>query len=277
MSSPLPPPTKVTQPQPQPRPQPQTEQIDALLQHYLALLDEYTTLRAYLTALQTALFQDLARANFSAERGVRHYGRDYYDERMQAGRRVRVISSMGEGGGEAEGEAEGEGEGGGGLPVFTVGVYPPPGQGGQGQGIGGEEKEKPDSEGGEAVDGDGDGDDGHEDEKHPEQEGPAAPDDDADDADEDVKKIPNPKPKPKSADPLRWFGILTPLPLRQAQGHAIKAVEDIIPRLATLNAEMAGVELEVRRARKRRAKVERAEEKRVADLEEKMGKVDVGA
>jgi len=93
------------------------------------------------------------------------------------------------------------------------------------------------------------------------------------DGGEDVEE----KPRPKPADPLRWFGILTPLPLRQAQGHSIKAVEVIIPRLATLSAEMAGLELEVRRARKRRAKAEKAEEKRIVELEAKMEKVDVGA
>ena len=51
--------------------------IDALLERYLSLLDEYTTLRAQLARLQTSMFQHLARANFSAERGLR-YGPDFY-------------------------------------------------------------------------------------------------------------------------------------------------------------------------------------------------------
>ena len=72
--------------------------------------------------------------------------------------------------------------------------------------------------------------------------------------------------KKKSTDPLRWFGILTPAALRQAQGHAITAVEDIIPRLATVSGEMAALEVAVRRARKKRRVREEKEqkEKRVA-------------
>lgn len=63
--------------------------IDGLLEHYLVLLDEYTALRAELSRLQATTFQNLARANFAAERGVR-FGQDHYDARMQAGRRVEL-------------------------------------------------------------------------------------------------------------------------------------------------------------------------------------------
>ncbi|EJP68837.1 Coiled-coil domain-containing protein 115 [Beauveria bassiana] len=55
-------------------------------------------------------------------------------------------------------------------------------------------------------------------------------------------------------DPIRWFGVLVPQALRDAQSHARRAVQDVIPRLASVQAEMAHVEIEVRRARKRRAK-----------------------
>ncbi|KAM3559414.1 hypothetical protein MY1884_003485 [Beauveria asiatica] len=55
-------------------------------------------------------------------------------------------------------------------------------------------------------------------------------------------------------DPIRWFGVLVPQALRDAQRHARTAVQDVIPRLASVEAEMAHVEVEVRRARKRRAK-----------------------
>ncbi len=63
--------------------------MNELLQRYLTLLDEYTSLRTELSRLQTGVYQDLARANFAAERGMR-YGADYYDERMQALRTLRV-------------------------------------------------------------------------------------------------------------------------------------------------------------------------------------------
>jgi len=63
--------------------------------------------------------------------------------------------------------------------------------------------------------------------------------------------------KPK--DSLRMFGILTPQALRLAQGGAIKMVEEIVPKLVQLDAEMKEVEIKIRRARKFRAKAEAAE------------------
>lgn len=63
--------------------------IDQLLERYLGLLDEYTTLRESLNKAQAAMYQNLARANFTAERGIR-YGQDFYDERMQASRTLTI-------------------------------------------------------------------------------------------------------------------------------------------------------------------------------------------
>ncbi|EEU43278.1 uncharacterized protein NECHADRAFT_83856 [Fusarium vanettenii 77-13-4] len=61
----------------------QQQHIDALLERYLGLLDEYTQLRKSLSQLQSNVYQNIARANFAGERGMR-YGQDHYDERMQA-------------------------------------------------------------------------------------------------------------------------------------------------------------------------------------------------
>ena len=224
------------------------------------------------------MFHDLARANFAAERGVRRYGRDYYDGRMQAGRRVLIR----EGGAVARKEEEGgegeEGSGGGGVNgggedvkggegdgegvVFRVAVYPPPGRSEGG-------KEAGDESGTESPPPTvGDGEENEDvKEKQPGKEGSDARLGGGEGEKETVKPV----------DPLRWFGILTPLPLRQAQGHAVEAVEEIIPRLATLSTAMAAVELEVRRARKKRAKAEKAEEKKLVALEDKMAEVDVNA
>ncbi len=60
-------------------------------------------------------------------------------------------------------------------------------------------------------------------------------------------------------DPIRMFGILTPQALRLAQGSAVKVVEDLVPRLASVDAEMKEVEIKIRRARKHRAKAEALE------------------
>jgi hypothetical protein len=157
------------------------DQIDLLLERYLGLLDEYTTLRESLSKTQASIYHDIARANFSAERGIR-YGPDYYDERMQASRVLAITAT------DADAEA---------VPAFESIKAPEP--------------DAPETEG----------------------EAPA---------------------KPKSKDPLRWFGILAPQPLRQAQAHAIRAVDTLIPRLVTVDAEMKHVEIQIRRARKKRAK-----------------------
>ncbi|KAM0285299.1 hypothetical protein ACHAQH_001488 [Verticillium albo-atrum] len=175
-----------------------TDHIDQLLERYLGLLDQYTALRAALNDAQSAMYQNLARANFSAERGVR-YGPDYYDERMQATRVLVVEGRVGS------------------APRFT------------------------------AI---------RVDEIKPE---PASNETESETSTE--SRAEEKTPKPCSRDPLRWFGILAPMPLRQAQGQAVRAVEEILPQLVTVDAEMKGVEIRIRRARKKRAKAEVAMQK----------------
>ncbi|PHH72234.1 hypothetical protein CDD80_4667 [Ophiocordyceps camponoti-rufipedis] len=163
----------------------QQQQIDSLLQRYLALLDEYTKLRAQLSTLLAGVYQDVARANFSAERGMR-YGESHYDQRMRATRRLTV----------REGDA--------GEPTFAT-VPSPEGAEGPGQSRGEDEAEKP--------------------------------------------------KQAACKDPLRWFGLFVPTALRTAQSQSVEAVERVIPRLVSVNAEMLAIEIQVRRARKRRDKI----------------------
>lgn len=186
--------------------------IDILLERYLSLLDDYVNLQAKLSELHSAIFQNLAKANFSTQRGVR-YGQDYYDGRMQATLRVACSDSH--------------------SPIFSIFRNEPSSaapvdteQTGEAQ---------PESVRGNAE---------------PEQVGEAHAESKGDGEKPD-------QPRKHSGDPLRWFGILTPMPLRQAQTLAIESVEDLIPRLATVSAKMADVELEIRRARKKRAKAEK--------------------
>ncbi|KAI9167382.1 Coiled-coil domain-containing protein [Paramyrothecium foliicola] len=181
--------------------------IDELLVQYLALLDEYTKLRQELSKLQASVYQDIARANFSAERGLR-YGQDHYDDRMQALRRLEITA----------GEAD--------VPAFVIAKVDSTGPAGPA-----EERSEPAKEGA--------------DEKPQEGEKDAAGETKA----------------PKQRNPLHWFGLLAPMPLRNAQAHSIEAVERVIPRLASLSAEMLNLEIEVGRARKRRAKAEAAARK----------------
>ncbi|KAK3494420.1 uncharacterized protein B0T23DRAFT_108130 [Neurospora hispaniola] len=245
-------------------------QIDALLTRYLLLLDEYTTLRSSLSSLQAGTYQNLARANFTAERGVR-YGKEYFDERMVASRRVVVKVGKGTGKGDKKEEEEhggswyeDEGEQRvefGVMEVDEVEVVKQKKEEEEEEERGEDVKQDEKKETEEVV--------GQDEEAKEEviqkadttattttpvspdnsSETPSKPDNDTegDKEDETKKKI-------RKNDPLRWFGLLTPLPLRLAQTQAIQAVEQIIPRLVTVNAEMAQVEIEVRRARKRREK-----------------------
>ncbi|KAH8674108.1 hypothetical protein BX600DRAFT_547709 [Xylariales sp. PMI_506] len=188
--------------------------VDALLERYLHLLHEYTSLRSELSQLQAGVYQNLARANFSAERGMR-FGQDYYDDRMQASRRVLVT---------LDGQA---------APVFGIVGDDPEEPGRQ------PPTDNPGSETaarGEVVEG----------------QAPAAVAEQ--ESEMETKKPPSGSQNSRKNDPLKWFGLLTPLPLRQAQSQSVQAVEKVLPRLLSVNAEMAQMEIEVRRARKKRAK-----------------------
>ncbi|TLD34147.1 hypothetical protein PspLS_00359 [Pyricularia sp. CBS 133598] len=219
----------------QPETEPGTEskamdlEIDNLLERYLGLLDEYTKLREALGTTQRLMYQNIARANFSAERGMR-YGPDHFDERMQAVRKLRVVDD--ESGSSPPGDA--------GSPRFVVAGPEPTAAPAHETSTkaGDDEGSRPEpgfDEDGKGADGAGTED------AQSEAETPREPTD---------GKIAPARPK----DPLRWYGLFTPAPLRSAQGQAVQLVEEIVPRLATVTAEMASVEIEVRRARKKRAK-----------------------
>lgn len=152
--------------------------IDDLLKHYLTLLDQYTTLRAELSRLQTATFHNLARANFTAERGLR-FGPDHYDERMRAMRRAQITDSDS------------------GPTVHVVKTTTSAATRSEAQL---EEAAEPTAE----------------------------------------KQKTQP---PEQRDPIRWFGLLTPLALRQTQASAVEVVERIVPQLVTVDAEMRRVEI----------------------------------
>ena len=52
------------------------------------------------------------------------------------------------------------------------------------------------------------------------------------------------------ANPLRWFGILLPPALRTAQSTFTSAVEEPVPRLASLSKELRKLEMDIGRIRK---------------------------
>ncbi|RYP32078.1 hypothetical protein DL767_005432 [Monosporascus sp. MG133] len=218
--------------------------IDALLERYLHLVHEYTALREQLNALQAGMYRDIARANFAAERGMR-YGADHYDERMRASRRVAITTATTTAAGDDanapapttsfetiawEEEEEPDATPPTPAPAPSAGLPPETAAGASSSGGGAPEAEE------EEVKDDGAGAAGDAAKPH----------------------RPEKKKEMRRRDPVRWFGLLTPMALRQAQAQSIRAVEQVIPRLVSVNAEMARVEIEVRRARKKRAKAESA-------------------
>ncbi|KAL7947360.1 hypothetical protein V8C42DRAFT_317570 [Trichoderma barbatum] len=198
------------------------QHIDSLLERYLNLIDEYSRLREELSKLQAGVFQNIARANFTGERGMR-YGQDHYDERMRA---LRVLDID-------LGEED--------VPSFTVKSLSPPVDD---EGRKDDEKPKDSSEGDKAET------------TTVQKNREASPDanQNSEDKGEDKEKQEKKKKKKPSNNPLHWFGLLAPAPLRTAQTLSIQAVEQVIPRLVSVNAEMEHVEIEIRRARKKRAK-----------------------
>ncbi|TGJ87711.1 hypothetical protein E0Z10_g1017 [Xylaria hypoxylon] len=269
------------------------DHIDGLLERYLHLLHDYTSLREELAALQTGMYQSIARANFAAERGVR-FGQDYYDDRMQASRRLAIsCKSQDQDHAQAQAQVQDLSESqneknlavlSGMITSFAV-VNP--------AAVCVPASTVEDSEAGVEAPNPNPNHNPHprseaeaEDEsveqtasKSTNIEAPRAqtpsPQTDIDaqpgrstratvgectDSSPSMAKKGTATPQ-KSNDPLRWFGILSPMPLREAQIHSIRAVEHVIPRLASLDIEMEAVEIEVRRARKRLAKAEAAASK----------------
>lgn len=55
-------------------------------------------------------------------------------------------------------------------------------------------------------------------------------------------------------DPLRMFGFSIPSALRTAQSSSIQLVQTSVPRLATVTLQMRALEIQIRRAKKHRAK-----------------------
>ncbi|KAK2009188.1 hypothetical protein LZ32DRAFT_429207 [Colletotrichum eremochloae] len=218
----------------------ETDHVDSLLERYLVLLDEYTTLRERLGKVQASMYQNIARANFSADRGIR-YGPDYYDERMRASR-VLDISADDRG-----------------VPHFEI-AKPADAMTLSKTADMEAEVETCEARGQKVI---GRAPGGGDEALHDESETTSA--DRFKDENGAEKEERTSKHRNKSNDPLRWFGILAPLPLRQAQTLSVQAVQDIIPQLASVDAEMKDMEIEVRRARKRRAKAEAALKKSEAE------------
>ena len=62
---------------------------------------------------------------------------------------------------------------------------------------------------------------------------------------QETTKQKRPKPDPAHRDPLTWFGILAPPALRQTQSHFVKAVEQSMPSLLSIESRMRALEADI--------------------------------
>ncbi|KAF1811084.1 hypothetical protein P152DRAFT_490173 [Eremomyces bilateralis CBS 781.70] len=206
--------------------------LDRLLVDYLDLLDQYQVQRKALSGLFSSGHFSLAEANFKSPSKIRH-GRDYYDERMQALRKIRIEEAK------SSGHAN--------RPCIQFSTT--------GQAVRAEKKIKNGLK------------NGHETRDTPEDKPAEPPEQSKDESETEPPSLSSLSLQDKSndtdpakliIDPLHWYGILVPPALRSAQVDFVKAVEEPIPAIVNIATQMRELEIEIGRARKRLRKAEAA-------------------
>ena len=220
------------------------ERLDSLLETYLELLDQYTTLRTRLSKQISDGFFALARANHTSPSlgSGRRYGEEAYDERMKAVRRI-VNKSRASTDPKAETSAE----------EVTKKVQ---------SNAGAAERVEQDAEvitsSSHTVCIQNISDptlpSNHPDEPEKDADPPSRAQQQSSNP-KSPQKSSNPTPKlgsttkqnpnPKSPDPLHWFGILVPQTLRQCQSSFISAVSSTIPALINTLTQMGDLEIRI--------------------------------
>ncbi|KAK2785181.1 hypothetical protein FQN53_007923 [Emmonsiellopsis sp. PD_33] len=204
-----------------------SQDLDTLLERYLSLLDEQQRLQEDIGRHFSSGFFSLARANNSCPPG-RRYGADYYDERMKAMRKISITPPANQSPPSTTTS-----------PSFTT--IPPP---------------APEPALAPATPKPTPTEEEIEDTTPPPSPSPS-PSPSASPSSSSPSPSPSPPDTstststtpPKPRNPLTWFGILTPAPLRSAQQSFTRAVDGPIPALAGVVSEMRAVEREVGRVR----------------------------
>ncbi|KAH9828846.1 hypothetical protein Tdes44962_MAKER09215 [Teratosphaeria destructans] len=215
--------------------------LDTLLTHYLTLLHHYHSAQQDLQRHLSSAFLSLAQANFKSPHRSRRYGRDFYDERMKAGRVCQFDAAQEEG-----------------VKLSLGTVEPIP----------------------SATDSDDKAEDEGQPQQEPsppatpepQTQHPSPPKTseetfDRNEAQHDAKDdFPRTPP-----DPLHWFGILVPRELRTAQASFTSALagsdqggkDGAVVRAANAARAMRELEIEIGRCRKGIRKVEAKGRERV--------------
>ncbi|KAK2743421.1 hypothetical protein FQN57_004886 [Myotisia sp. PD_48] len=219
--------------------------IDDLLERYLHLLDEQQTLQKNIGRLFSDGFFSVARANQSCPPG-RHFGEDYYDERMKAIKKLNItMQSTARYASLASPTQEPDSH----IPNFDISPLIRPDDPIPNDQNSAEEEEKSSTSKASSTKPGLEQEiannasttstkPGHEEEKI-----------------RIVSTTSVTKPDPKqikannASNPLQWFGILVPPALRRAQESFSAAVDGPLPRLASVIAEMRDIESKVDKLR----------------------------
>lgn len=205
------------------------DRLDALWAQYLQLLDDYTTAQAAIKKhLASGLFS-LTQANFQAK--GRRFGSDFYDDRAVALTRVKAGEN-------------------GRLTMIQVQGEATMAEGDEHRG-----KESHASNQGKK---DAEAEQLPSPSPTPEPEPRAKSETETEDATKE-EKTENSVDSVALRDPLRWFGILIPPPLRAAQKSFSSAVQDNDAVIKAVNAarSMRDIEVEIRKLRKMTKKAKR--------------------
>lgn len=236
----------------------QIARLDTLLEIYLERLDTYQQLRNELSKNFAAGFLSLAHANHTSSLGSgRRYGEEGYDLRMKAGRRVRIhtkadqdivglsrkdLDSHMQPAAESTLEStrwtiEPSGEYAG-DPTDAVTTSTCTGMPTQDQ---------DQTSGCPAASMDPKASNSTTSSGLPE---PTTMSTSAPLSDQPRDQLPNGKLKPrKPLNPLNWYGVLIPASLRATQSSFTTAVQDQVPQILTVQAEMTRLEMQIRRLR----------------------------
>ncbi|KAL4973749.1 hypothetical protein BDW66DRAFT_153512 [Aspergillus desertorum] len=219
--------------------------LDALLEKYLHLLDKHQTLQDDLASKLSSGFLSLAHANYTCPPG-RRFGVDYYDERMKASRRVILQSPSSRNREDSNAESEGPSDtGASSKKIFSIEFT-----------SSSDEKEQVGTDESSESNEKGLGQKRLKNGSNDETVGttaafqiPSESSETQSEGEADVKPEPIRRPL-RTLDPIRWFGILVPPSLRNAQKSFIEAVEGSLPELAGVVVEMQTAEKEISNLRR---------------------------
>lgn len=213
------------------------DKLDLLWARYLDLLDQYTKAQASIKKHMSPGFFSLAQANSKSAGLGRRYGQDYYDDRTSATTKVQIVADED-----------------GSLPQARIVKKAPKALEEDYEIIDKTEAVSPgkslamDKASDEVRTG-----------SLPTPD--ATPEPYSENAESTNPEKPTATSKPTTDDPIRWFGILVPPPLRQAQTSFTSAVlsDGTFAQASNAARGMRDVEVDIRKLRKTIRKAEKSQ------------------